>query len=129
MIGFSNPQVSINNVPILIMPNSLKIKVGKGSTKVRAQSAGGNSTVPVVTQDKSTQIGEVKFDMAVIITNMELASTWKDNLDQNVITISQAGISTPIVYQNMAMVNDPDYEASADGKFSLEFMGQPAIAL
>jgi hypothetical protein len=129
LIGFSNPQVVINNVVWSILPNSFKFTDGKGDIKVRALAAGGNSVVTVHTQDKATQIGKIEFEVAVTAANRTAASALKDNIGGNVIQATQVGIPTPIIFQNCSMVNDPQWEATADGKAKLEFMGDPAVGV
>lgn len=129
MIGFSNPTILINNVPVSIMPNSFKFTDGKGDVKVRAMSAGGNSVVTIHTQDTSTKVGKVEFELGVTAQNRQIASNWKDNIGGNLIQAIQNGIPMPIIFQNCSMTNDPSWEATADGKCKIEFMGDPAIGV
>jgi hypothetical protein len=121
---FSNPQVLVNNVSVAVMPNSFKFTLGKGDDKVRALSAGGNSTVSVYSTDMSTRISKMQFDLAVTPDTLANYSTWKNNNGLNVVQASQVGFP-PIVFTSAVIVNDPQFEATADGKVTLEWMTDP----
>ena len=125
-IGFSNPSVAINNVPVAIIPNSFKFNDGGGEIKVRAMSAGGGSITTVHTEDATTKMGKFSFELAVTAANRSLALTWKSNIGANVCMAIDPNLP-PIVMQNMSMTNDPEWDASADGKAKIEFSGDPAF--
>jgi len=123
-IQFSNGSVIVNNVPVAIMPNSLKIVDGSGEIKVRAMSAGGGAIETVHTEDVESKIGKISFELAVTDENRAISRLWKANIGSNVIVVVQEGLN-PIVLQTASMVNDPEWEATADGKASIEFQGNP----
>lgn len=127
LIGFSNPTVLINNIPVNVLPNTFKCKIGKGEKKVRALVAGGNSTVSVVTIDSATKIGEVEFEVAVTPDALQNYSNWSDLIGQLAISAVQTGFGLPFQYQNMTLTNEPDFEGTADGKVKFEFKGDPAV--
>lgn len=124
--GFSNPSVVINNVPIAIMPDSFEFEEGSGVINVRAMAAGGGSVQSVHTEDLKTKIGKVKFDLAVTLTNRQIIGTWKDNIGANVV-IAIDNLGNQVIGNNMSLTIEPNYKASADGKVSIEFAGDPLI--
>lgn len=123
-IGYSVPSVFVNNVPISIVPNSAKFTLGKGAVKVRAASNGGGASVSVHTEDAESKIGKIKFALYVKPENIALSSAWKSLIGANAVQFIQAG-QVPISLQNASQVNDPDWEATADGKVEIEFEGDP----
>jgi len=124
MNGLSVPGISVNNIPISIVPNSYKYKLGKGETTVRAASSGGGAVQSVHTEDAEGKIGMMSFSMYVTEKTEESVSSWKDNVGNNFINAQQPG-SAPRNMGNASMTNDPDFEASADGVVEIEFQGDP----
>lgn len=120
----SVPGIAVNNVPIEIVPNSFKYKKGKGTTKVRSASAGGGASRSVHTEDAEDKIGKMSWEMYVTDENEALFDEWKANLGSNFISAQQPGTS-PMSGSNMSCVNDPDWEASADGVVEIQFEGDP----
>ena len=123
-IAFSNGAVIVNNVSIAVLPNSIKITKGKGDRKVRAMQIGGGAVETVHTEDISTKIGKVSFELAVTDSNISLIESWQNIIGGNMVMIVQEGVN-PIVLQNASVTNDPELDASADGKATVEFQGDP----
>lgn len=122
--ALSVPGVSVNNTPISIVPNSYKFTRGDGETTVRAASSGGGGVVSVHTEDAESKIGKMSWEMYVTPETIELIAGWKAGIGENFVSAQQVGI-TPISGSNMSMTNDPDFEASADGKVEVMFEGDP----
>lgn len=120
----SVPGVAVNNVPIEIVPNSLTFKMGTGETNVRSASAGGGSSRSVHSEDAESRIGMVKFSMYVTDETVNLAAEWKANTGANFVSLGQPA-TAPKSGSNMSMINDPDFEATADGVVEIEFEGDP----
>jgi hypothetical protein len=53
-----------------------------------------------------------------------LVAIWKELIESNVIVATQP-VTSPKVGQRMSMINDPDFEASADGTVEVTFEGDP----
>jgi len=124
MSALSVPGIAVNNVPIEIVPNSFKFVLGKGEVNVRSASAGGGSSASVHTEDAEAKIGKMSWEMYVTDENILLAKGWKANIGTNFVSAAQPA-STPLSGGNMSMVNDPDWEASADGVVEIQFEGDP----
>jgi hypothetical protein len=125
--ALSNPTTYVDNVPVAIVPNSFKFKLGKGTVKVRAASVGGGSVESVHTEDAEAKIGMIKFSLYVTGDNIASVNTWKSSatIGGHVVQGIDSVTNKPIVLQSASMVNDPDFEASADGKVEVEFEGNP----
>ena len=62
-IALSVPGITVNNVPIAIVPNSFKYRKGAGETKVRAASTGGGGVNSIHTEDAETKVSYMTFEM------------------------------------------------------------------
>ncbi len=122
--ALSVPGISVNNSPIGIVPNSFKHKLGKGEVKVRSESTGGGSVRSIHTEDAEDKIGKMSWEMYNTRETQELVADWKSNIGSNFISAQQPG-NPPLSGSNMSMVNDPDFEGSADGVVTIEFEGDP----
>ena len=122
MKALSVPGIAVNNVPIGIVPNSYKYKLGKGETKVRAASSGGGAVETVHTEDAEGKIGMMSWEMYVTEETEELVAGWKQNTGLNFVSAQQPG-SAPRSMGTASMTNDPDFEASADGVVEISFEG------
>jgi hypothetical protein len=122
--GLSVPGISVNNIPIGIVPNSFKFRMGKGETTVRAASQGGGSVESIHTEDAEKKVGMMGWKMFITDETMASIATWKELIGLNVITAIQPA-TAPKIGQNMSMTNDPDFEASADGTVEVTFEGDP----
>lgn len=123
-IALSVPGPSVNDVPIQIVPNSFKHRLGKGETKVRFGSTGGGGGKTVHTEDAESKIGMFSWEMYVTTETQELVSGWKNNLGNNAVAAQQPGLP-PLSGSNMSMTNDPDFEDNADGVVEIVFEGDP----
>ena len=124
MNALSVPGVSVNNVPINIVPNSFSFKMGKGEITVRSASSGGGSSKSVHTEDAEMKIGEMKFEMYVTEETLNLFSQWKKNIGTNAVSAVQPA-STPLSGSFMSCITDSDFKASADGTVEMIFRGDP----
>lgn len=124
MSALSVPGVSVNNTPIAIIPNSLKIKLGKGEINVRSASTGNSGVEIVTTENAEDKVSMISFDMFVTPETISSIHNWKSVIGGNVVQAQQLG-QNPIAISQASMTNDPDLEASADGKATIEFKGAP----
>ena len=120
----SIPGIAVNNVPIEIVPNSLTFRLGTGETNVRSASAGGGSSRSVHSEDAESKIGMFKWSMFVNDETTNFAADWKSRTGANFVSAGQPATS-PKSGSNMSMINDPDFEANADGVVEIEFEGDP----
>jgi len=122
----SAPTIIINNQTIKIKPNSCKITLGLGETKVRAESAGGGSVSTITAIDVATKIGKVAFTLEPSAKAVDLVRGWKSNGNNNVVQTPDSKTGFFITFTNAALVNDPEIGLSADGEIPCEFQSDPA---
>lgn len=117
----SVPAIRVNNDNIDIVPNSFTFKRGGGTTNVRSASAGGNRVKSVHSKNAEDQISSGKFDLYVTTANRNKVSDWQDNTGANSIQAVENGTTIP--FNHVSITNDPDFEATSDGKVTVEFAG------
>lgn len=128
--AISDPSIVVNNEPIGIVPNSVKFKEGLGEQKMRAASTGGGNTIPVYSEDVTTNFGMIKFSMYNDIDSIENARKWKKNKNSNVVTLTgkdPSGKTITRTFLNAAIMNDYEADLSAEGVLELEFTSSPAV--
>jgi len=128
--ALSKPSVIVNNNPVGILPNTCKIDEGEGETTVRTQSAGGGNVDLVITDNAEDKMGKVSFDVPNTTEAIELARSWKKNPGVNVVEVTGKtpdGKNFSRVYNNASIVNNYEAELSADGKLSLEWVGDQPL--
>lgn len=127
--AFSNPTISVNDETVAIIPNTLMTKNGHGETKVRAVSTGGGGGGTVHTVDAESRFSVVKFDLPNTAANAEKVRQWKSAIGTNTVSFFErvGGDVVERTFTGQSIVNDPEFEASADGKVSIEFNGDPAV--
>ena len=122
----SNPTVEVNDDTITIIPNSLSYKEGQGDRNVRAESAGGNSIVPIITDNAETKISMVKFKLSNSDLHLQQVKEWMAaGTDGVTINLSQSGSDTQVPFRNMVVTAEPERAIGADGEIEVEFMGPP----
>lgn len=125
-IAISLPTVVVNNVTVAILPNSFKYTSGFGEQKMRTQSSGGGSVDVVYSDDATSKMSKVTFEMINTSANEALARSWKANTNQNAISVTDSSGFTRS-FANMALTSDFEVELGADGKIALEFMGNGSV--
>ena len=123
----STPKVLIDGETIMIVPNSLEIRV-PGEAKVRAVSAGGGSVQAVTGLNAETLIGHVKFDIAATAQNADRARRWKQKMytgEGMTFNAIEDGIQFP--HQNMHMTKETVIHAKSDGNISIEMEGDATL--
>ena len=120
----SVPGIVVNNVPIKIVPNSFSFRGGFGETNVRSASSGGDASESVHSEDAEARIGMMKWSMFITDDTYNLVSQWKDRTGGNFVAAGQPA-TAPKSMGSASMINDPDFESSADGVVEIEFNGDP----
>lgn len=124
----SDPGVVVNNVGVAIVPNSLAFTEGFGEQETIVQSAGGGVLEQVYSNNVETNLSMVKFSLRSTVDNIELARSWKNNRNENVVAIT-AQVSDGTLtrtFNNAAVVNDFEVNLSADGVIEIEFKADKA---
>lgn len=127
--AISDPSIVVNNIPISIVPGSVKFNEGKGEQKMRAASTGGGNVEQVYSDDVSTHFSMVKFSLHNDIESIESAKTWKTNKNNNVILLSgknPSGKSITRTFGNAALLSNYEVELGSDSSFDVEFTSNAA---
>ncbi len=129
MIQLTDVTVLVNNEAVAYMPNSLGFREGKGEQTSRAAAVGAGKTETVYGRNLESNVGMIKFNLPATRENIALALEWKNNGNQNVVSL--AG-STPDGDFNRTMnaaavTNDYDVELGSETDIALEFHGDPLI--
>lgn len=126
-IAISVPSVTVNNQNIAIVPNTLTMTEGEGEQSVVTQSGGGGAIETVYFDNAENKRSMVSFELRNTSENVNLAKTWKTNLNNNTITISDNNSDFQRTVRNAALTNDYEVNLGADTTVSVEFYGDQAI--
>lgn len=122
--------VEVDDETVSVEANTIVIVEGQGETSVKAASKGG---VPVIvsSQDISTKIGMIKFEMPASVNSMNLARDFKARGSGRVVRVSgtdAAGNRLGRTLTQGIMTNDPEKAIQNEGKVPIEFHGAPLAA-
>ena len=122
--------VEVDDETVSVEGNTIVIVEGQGETTVRAASKGG---VPVIvsSQDITTKIGVVKFEMPASVESMNLSRDFKARGAGRVVRVSgtdAAGNRLGRTLTQGVMTNDPEKAIASEGKVPIEFSGAPLAA-
>lgn len=122
----ATPQVSVNDVVVDIVPNTLKIKEGQGEHKILVASSGGQSVETYFTTDISTYFSEITFSVFSTDEHLENIKIWKANRDSNIVTVlDTSGFGRS---QQRALITiDPIKNTGMDGQTEITFHGRPLV--
>lgn len=124
-IALVNPTVVINNVSVPIVPNSFSYTEGLGEQKMRVQSAGGGSVQSVLSNDVETNLSKIEFEMYPTSDNIDLILSWKQNSNNNGISVSGEGLTRS--FGNAALTSDYKVALGSDTKIPVEFHSDAAV--
>lgn len=121
--------VEVDDEPITVESNTIVIIEGQGESNVKGASKGGK-TVVVISEDISTKVGQVKFEMPASISSMNNARDFKARGAGRVVRVSgtdPAGNRLGRTLTQGIMTNDPEKAIQNEGKVPVEFMGAPLV--
>lgn len=126
----ANPSVVVNNEPVAIVPNSVTYTEGKGEQNMRAASTGGGGVEQVFSENVETNFSMVKFTVYNDPESVNLARTWKNNKNRNVVVISgktSDGSKLRRTFNMAAILNDYEVALGSETEVPLEFKSNPAV--
>jgi len=118
-----DPQVSINNEILQVVPGSSAYRRGKGTTSVDVTSAGNGNTDIVVGKDVSSKKGYFKTSVRNTEQNAAQIDALKD-LDGG-LTLSINEGSFNIIMRKGSIINEPEFSFSNDSNVEIEIEGLP----
>lgn len=125
-----NASVEVDDEPVTVEGNSIVIIEGQGESTTTAASR-GSQTVIVISEDITTKVGMIKFEMPASIASMNLARDFKNRGAGRVVRVSgtdAAGNRLGRVLTQGIMSNDPEKAIQNEGKIPIEFSGAPLAA-
>lgn len=121
----SDPQIRINNETYQVVPNTIKVDLGLGDSKVMMQSAGNGDVSQVYSEDVTTKVGKVRLSVYATAEQITAIRALKANKNTNYISITDADSELTLVMKNAALVKTPEINFSSEGQIELEFEGNP----
>lgn len=121
--------VEVDDEPVTISGDSIVFVEGLGEKSVTAASKGGKSVV-IISEDISTKIGQVKFEMPATIESINSSREFATKGAGRVVRISGTtpdGTRMGRTLTQAIMTTDPEKQIQNDGKISVEFMGAPLV--
>ncbi len=125
-----NASVEVDDETITLEGNTLVIVEGQGTTTTKAATRGGR-VVPVHSEDITTKVGMIKFEMPASIASMNVARDFKARGPGRVVRVSgtdPAGNRLGRTLTQGVMSNDPEKAVQNEGKIPVEFAGAPLTA-
>ena len=123
--ALSDPTILVNNIPFLVVPNTIVFKDGYGETNVRSATTGGGGSESIHTQNAENRISSVTFEMYITDETRIAIAGWKRTPAANFVSGVDRN-NLPFTCAGASMTNEPEFNASVDGTVSIEFMGDPA---
>jgi len=125
-----NASVEVDDETVTVEGNTVVLVEGQGTTTTRGASNGG-TVVAVHSEDITTKVGMVKFEMPASINSMNVSRDFKARGPGRVVRVSgtdAAGNRLGRVLTQGVMSNDPEKAIQNEGKIPVEFAGAPLTA-
>ncbi len=122
--------VEVDDETITVEGNTLVIVEGQGTFTTKAATRGGRA-VAVHSEDVTTKVGMIKFDMPASVSSMNLARDFKARGAGRVVRVSgtdSQGNRMGRALTHGVMTNDPEKAIQNEGKITIEFSGAPLTA-
>lgn len=119
--------IEVDDEAITVEGNTIVIVEGNGESTAKAASRGGRVVV-VISEDITTKIGMVKFEMPASVASMNLSRDFKARGAGRVVRVSgtdAAGNRLGRTLTQGIMTNDPEKAIQNEGKIPVEFSGAP----
>ena len=122
--------VEVDDETITIEGNTLVLVEGLGTSTVKAASKGGRP-VMVVSEDITTKVGMIKFEMPASIASINASRDFVTSGAGRVVRVSGTDAQGNRMGRTLTqgtMVTDPEKAIQNEGKISVEFHGAPLTA-
>lgn len=121
----ANPVVRLNNIPIPIIPNSLKVIEGYGDQVVKALSIGNGNVVTIYHENVENKVACIKFQIPAQIDSLEYMAEAKEFKNQNTITLADDN-GYERAFNNCVLTSNYEVNIGAEQNTDIEFYGDPA---
>lgn len=125
----ANLQLTLNNVHISYVPNTLVYTEGFGEQNVRVRTGGSGTSETVFSDNAELKKSMIKFSMYPVDVDLDFIRGLKILENANTISIidqSEAG-GFSRHFPFCSLINNYEVNASFDGVVELEFESDPAI--
>ncbi len=129
-IILTDVSIEVDDETVTVEGNSVVLTEGQGTLTMKAASRGGR-VVPVASEDITSKIGKVKFEMPASVQAINLAKDIKARGVGRVVRVSGTDAQGNRLGRTLtqgAMVNDPEKAIQNEGKLPMEFEGAPLTA-
>lgn len=119
--------VEVDDEVITVEGNTLVLVEGQGTSTTKAASRGGR-VVAVHSEDLTTKVGMVKFEMPASVASLNLARDIKAKGAGRVVRVSGTDAQGNRLGRTLTqgiMSNDPEKAIQNEGKVPVEFSGAP----
>ncbi len=125
----ADPLVTVNNIPVAVIPNSVSYTEGKGEQSLRAASLGGGQVEQVYANNIESNFSMIQFSIPSTKDNIEVARAWKTNRNQNVVQIQGRTPEGSITrtFTQAAILNDYEVPLGSETDIAIEFKSNPAV--
>ncbi len=120
-IALLDPQITINNEVIQIVPLSAVLKLGLGEDSVEVVSAGNGNTDIVVGSNVETRKGMLTVGLNNTNQNIDLVTRFKHLKSELTISISEGSFNK--ILRKGTIINEPEFTFSNDSNISVEIEG------
>ena len=124
-----NVSVEVDDEPITVVGDTVTFKEGLGERSVTAASKGGNPVI-IISDDLTTRIGEVMFEMPSTIESMNVSRDFSNRGIGRVVRMSGTttdGKRMGRTLTQAVMVNDPEKQVQNEGTLKVEFKGAALV--
>lgn len=125
-----NASIEVDDETVTVEGNTIVLVEGQGTSSTKAATRGGRP-VMIHSQDITTQVGMVKFEMPASVSSMNLARDFKALGAGRVVRVSGIdpdGNRLGRTLTQAIMSNDPEKAIQNEGKVPIEFSGAPLLA-
>jgi hypothetical protein len=129
-IILTNASVEVDDEAVTVEGGTLTFVEGQGTVTTKAATRGG-VVVPVHSEDITTKVGMVKFEMPASVASLNLSRDIKARGAGRVVRISGLDPQGNRLGRTLAqavMSNDPEKGVQNEGKVPMEFSGAPLTA-
>jgi hypothetical protein len=121
--------VEVDDETVTLEGGTLVIVEGQGTVSTKAATRGGR-TVVVHSEDLTTKIGMIKFEMPASVASLNLARDFKALGAGRVVRVSGSDAQGNRLGRTLTqgiMSNDPEKAIQNEGKVPIEFSGAPLV--
>lgn len=125
--ALSTPTLTVDNVVLPIVPNSLVYTEGFGEQDVRTQSSGGGSVSLVISRNVETSYSMVQCQVENTQANIEFLRAIKANTNFHVVSFFDSRVGYTRTLQQALLTSNYEVGLGADTAISIEFKGSSAV--